>query len=318
LRQLVALVLLCIAVPYTFGCALHLPVAPPKLHWPPMGHAVEVQTTADDRDGDGIPDLLEDELLRTYSPTALLAGSETAWPASVAWLRARTDIAVDGPETLGIVVPRHPFDASLRRGSRDTRDWTVYGHAYPRKGGGIVLQYWLYFPFNAGPVFLFDHESDWEHSSVELNARMEPESFILSRHNNNAPGVRYPWAQAPKEGTHPFYLVAKGSHAGYMRASEAPFWESVTDCPRNADGTPRLSECPVEAWRSGGAPGRPSPLVNVGERLAPRRDGDPDGFFMGYHGLWGTAAVMQLSSAAPPGPPYQAGFCSNAQPGSCS
>jgi hypothetical protein len=141
---------------------------------------------------------------------------------------------------------------------------------------------------------------------------------VLARHANNAPGVRHPWWKVPKEnGTHPVYLVAKGSHAAYLTSDEAPFWERVTDCPRGPQGQVNLEGCPVTAWRAGGEEGRPSPLVNVGERQAPRPDGDPDSFFMSYQGLWGDAAVTRFAAPAPPGPPYQAGFCSNAAPGAC-
>lgn len=309
---MVALFAFSVAVPWSLGCALHVPerridatvLSPPR--------------TLQDQDGDGLPDALEDSLLRKYSPTALLAGTETAWPASVAWIRARSDLDVTTAEAIGITQPRHRFAHDILSGSHDERDWTMYGHAYPRRGGGIVLQYWLYFPFNKGPMVFFDHESDWEHVSVELDDRLQPEFLDLARHNRNAPGVRVPWSRVPVEdGTHPFYLVAQGSHAAYLHGSEAPFWEHVVDCPRNPDGTPQLDHCPVHPWRAGGTRGRPSPVVNVGERGAPRSDGDPDGFFMGYQGLWGSAAVMSLASAAPPGPPLQPGFCVNAQPGTC-
>jgi hypothetical protein len=312
------LALFCVAVPWVVGCVpsvggmrfqrqLATTEGPPTVVHPGPG----------DADGDGIPDVLEDELLRKYSPTALVAANDASLPASVDWIRARNDIAIDGPRVMGRVVPAHTFPASVRKGSRDRRDWVMYGHAFPRAGGGIVLQYWLYFPFNKGALVFFDHESDWEHTTVELDATLQPEQFILARHNNNAPGVRVRWDRVPKEGNHPVYLVAWGSHAAYMSAADAPLWEHVVDCPRSADGEPKLEHCPVFAWRAGGEPGRPSPVINVGERGAPRRDFDADGFFIGYGGLWGDPAVLKLSSAAPPGPPYQAGFCSDAAPGAC-
>jgi hypothetical protein len=305
-----------VTIPYLFGCTFRLPLNPPTRRLTKVAGEVMASHDPADRDGDGIRDALEDELLARFSPTALINDDEKSWPASVSWVRARSELSIDGPRTMGVVVPRHRFNKATRAGSRDEKDWTVYGHVYPREGGGVVLQYWLYFAYNDTLLPLFDHESDWEHVTVELNEQLEPEYLVLARHGNNAPGARYPWSKVPTEdGTHPIYLVAKGSHAAYLAKSEAPPWERVEDCPRGKDGTVQLDGCPVHVWRSGGD--RPSPLVNVGERNAPRREADPDGFFMRYQGLWGDAAVTRFASAAPPGPPYQAGFCVNAAPGAC-
>src|SRR6185312_4165411 len=105
-------------------------------------------TTPTDPDGDGIPDALEDSLLRKYTPSAMLAGTETAWPASASWIESHSDISVSTAQVLGITTPLHRFPPNILAGSQDVHDWTMYGHAYPRQGGGIVLQYWLYFPFN--------------------------------------------------------------------------------------------------------------------------------------------------------------------------
>lgn len=315
---IVSIILFCVCVPWAVSCAptiggMHLS----RQLAGAGGDTASRLATALDTDADGIPDAEEDALLKRYAPTALVAADEPSMPASVAWIRARNDIASDGPRVFGQVVPRHPFSLAARQGSRDPKDWVVYGHAFPKAGGGTVLQYWFYFPYNVAPMFLFDHESDWEHVSVELDAQGQPTDFILARHNDNAPGVRVPWNRVPKEGDHPFSLIARGSHAGYLNHAEAPFWERVVDCVRGADGTPLLDKCPVIAWRGGDGPDRPSPIVNVGERARPRLEQDPDGFFMRYAGLWGDPAVLKLFSAAPPGPPYQAGFCADADRGSC-
>ncbi len=274
---------------------------------------IALRPTPGDADGDGIPDALEDELLQRYSPTALLAADDASLPASIDWVRRRSAIAAQKPG----VMTRHLFNEETRRGSRNPADWTMYGHAFPREGGGIVLQYWYFFPFNAGRLVFFDHEGDWEHVSVELDAHLAPEQFILSQHNNNAPGVRIPWSRVPREGDHPVHVVAWGSHAAYLYANQKPFWERAVDCPRRGDGTPVLDQCPVLAWRAGGEPGRPSPVVNIGEPGAPRLDSDPDAFIMRYARLWGDAAVLRLFSPAPAGPPYQEGFCADAPLGSC-
>ncbi len=307
----------CLLVPWAIGCVPSVGgVRFERQLVARSGQRSVLRPRPGDQDGDGIPDDLEDALLRQYSPTALVAAKDPSLPASISWIRARNDIALDGPQVAGLVVPRHRFSTATRKGSSDPKDWVMYGHAFPRVGGGVVLQYWVYFPFNAGPAVFFDHESDWEHTSVELDANLKPVQFVLARHNDNAPGIRVPWSRVPREGNHPIYVVAWGSHAAYLYGKEAPFWEKVVDCPRAPDGTPQLDHCPVLAWRAGSEPGRPSPVVNVGERGAPRTDTD-DGFFMRYGGLWGDPAYLEMISAAPPGPPFQAGFCSEAEPGVC-
>src|SRR5581483_4849526 len=76
-----ALTAFSLAVPWSLGCALHAPSIPP--HRRIDVALVRPPHTLADQDGDGLPDALEDALLRKYSPSAAIAGSETAWPASV-------------------------------------------------------------------------------------------------------------------------------------------------------------------------------------------------------------------------------------------
>jgi hypothetical protein len=314
LDAIVALVLFVVAIVWAFVLSQHLP----NPIFQQLGSRAErlsgVVVTAGDLDHDGLPDALEDELLARYAPDALLSPDDPSKPASIEWLRARQELALDGPRLFGVLVPGRRFDAETRRGSPDPSDWVVYGHSFPRFDGGVVLQYWFYFPYNDGP-FVFDHESDWEHVTVELGPDREPELFALARHGHNAPGKVIPWAEVPKEGDHPWFTIASGTHAAYLSKSEAPFWETVADCPRGADGRPRLEGCAAVAWRAGEGEGRSSPLVNVGERGAPRPEAD--GFFFDYPGLWGAAAVIGAGSAAPPGPPFQCGFCVRALAGTC-
>jgi hypothetical protein len=44
-------------------------------------------------------------------------------------------------------------------GSNDPRNWTACTHVFPRKDGGINVQYWFFDPYNDGPLF-FDHDGD--------------------------------------------------------------------------------------------------------------------------------------------------------------
>lgn len=267
-----------------------------------------------DVDRDGLADADEDAFLARFSPRALLAPNDPSHPASVSWLRTRQELSLDGPRLFGTLVPGRRFDDETRRGSTRPADWAVYGHAYPTAEGGINLQYWYYYPYNDGP-FILDHESDWEHVTVELAADGTPTALALARHDHNAPGFRVPWVEVPTEDGHPWFVVASGTHAAYLDADDAPFWERLTDCPRDPQGRPQLTNCQAIVFRAG--PGEASRLENVGERSAPRLDSDTDGFFMRYSGLWGEAAVLSLGSAAPSGPPFQRGFCVDARPGHC-
>jgi hypothetical protein len=95
----------------------------------------------------------------------------------------------------------------------------VYGAA-SRTKTRIVLQYWLWYPyddyvapFSQGQVWQV-HEGDWESISVILDLTGAPITIALSAH---CKGSRRDWATAPKRGTHPFVFVALGSHANYFK-----------------------------------------------------------------------------------------------------
>ena len=91
-----------------------------------------------------------------------------------------------------------------------------------------------------------------------------------------------------------------------FRVDEAPFWETLPACDADEAGRPDPLRCRAVTWRGGR-------ILNVGERGLPRHeDGD---FFLGYRGLWG--AALLVGTAAPPGPPYQRGFCAEAARGRC-
>ena len=99
---------------------------------------------------------------------------------------------------------------------------TAYG-AVHRRGSRIVVQYWLFAPFNAwSPVVPAAsdawqvHEGDWEHVAIVLDARGRPLQAGYAQHCG---GVRIPWARVPlQRGTkRPVVYVGLGSHASYPR-----------------------------------------------------------------------------------------------------
>lgn len=254
-----------------------------------------------DLDGDGLPDALEDVLLQRYAPVAMLCDDESSLPASVTWVREQLSPNAGAARPRAAFPVFASFDDAIRRGLSDPSRWTVYGHAYQRADRGVELQYWYYYPYNDGHL-LFDHESDWEHVSVELDADLHPRTLAAAAHHDIAPGARTPWSRLRFADGHPLVYVAAGTHASYARLDDAPVWERMP-----APGRER-------PWRVGSAPGE-ARLVNVGERGRPRPDQDA-AFMLSYAGPWGAIAPA-FGSAAPLGPPFQRGFCVDTAAASC-
>jgi hypothetical protein len=94
----------------------------------------------------------------------------------------------------------------------------AYGAAF-RTPRGIVLQYWIWYPFNdysstlpPGDVWQV-HEGDWESVSVILDPRAQPFAVALSAH---CKGSQRRWQRVAKRGARPLVYVALGSHANYF------------------------------------------------------------------------------------------------------
>lgn len=281
-----------------------------------------------DRDGDGLDDALEDALLERHAPIVLLAPTEQALPASTDWLLARASIeSAPGPGqsprvmqasilgAVGVLVARavpgidEPgarlhLARGARAGAAERSVWTVYGHAYRADGGGIVLQYWFFYAFNDA-FWAFDHEGDWEHVSVRLDAAGRPVGAWYARHADAAPGQWFPWEALAREGDHPVVLAGRGTHASYALPGEAPAWERL--CPERDLARAAAAGCRV--WRTDEGGG----VLNVGERAAPRVP------FLTWPGRWGTTGWFGLArhAGSPPGPAFQQGWCSEGAPGAC-
>ncbi len=268
---------------------------------------------------------LEKELLQRYAPVVLLAPGERAMPANVDWFLARAKLEadpaprphmtqaslvgdLDGMARLleGRVARLRP-NLAARPGSREPRDWKVYGHVYAAKDGGTLVQYWFFYPFNDFHV-LFDHEGDWEHVTVKLDASLQPRGAWYARHDWSAPGKWFVWGELAREGDHPVVLSARGSHASYANGADARFYDRV--CPTSVPADARASGC--EVWRTwaedtGG-------VVETGERGRPATS---QVWFLRWPGLWGVSGAMGRDSGGPPGPAFQEGWCSEGAPG-CS
>ncbi|GAO03929.1 hypothetical protein [Anaeromyxobacter sp. PSR-1] len=280
---------------------------------------------AADLDRDGLDDALEDALLARFAPVVVLAPDERVRPASAPWLLARAALeTAPGPpprvlqaSALGalaaLLIPgteepgaRLRLDAAAQAGSPDPADWTAYGHAYRAADGGILLQYWFLYPFNEA-FWAFDHDGDWEHMTVRLDAAGRPLGAWLARHADAQPGPWFGWSALRREGEHPVVLSARGTHASYASPDDAPRWERL--CPEAEPARAAAAGCPL--WRPG-APGFGG-VVNMGERGAARVA------FLAWPGRWGATGAFGRDSrgAPPPGPAFQRGWCSEGAPGAC-
>jgi hypothetical protein len=141
--------------------------------------------------------------------------------------------------------PRAWWDSYERmRTGPDSAAWsvpTVWAHPFVEGGGRVVLQYWYFYPFND---YLGNHEGDWEHVNVALNAGAD--SIAEVHYFFHERSVRLPqghYAPEVQDGTHPIVFVGgranaivntpmrllggdhnSGSHGNFPFAGE---WEAV-------------------------------------------------------------------------------------------
>jgi hypothetical protein len=99
-----------------------------------------------------------------------------------------------------------------------------------RQDGWVVLQYWLFYPFNDWRSGFFganDHEADWEKifiylSESETTGEVNPEWVAYAAHNYTGDNLRRRWddPEVEKVGEHPVIYVGAGSHASYYAPGE--------------------------------------------------------------------------------------------------
>ena len=206
-----------------------------------------------------------------------------------------------------------------------------------RQDGWIVLQYWLFYPFNNWRSGFFganDHEADWEKVFVYLSETEEgeisPEWVAYAAHNYTGDNLRRRWddPEIEKVGEHPVIFVGAGSHASYFAQGEylteltvplpAPiarvtrwlrsFWKTrlgqyYAGDEGSNDGSGYISIPFVDYARGDG--------LSVGEGgdrawEEPRLLDHPiPGWVSGYRGLWGLYARDPFEGEdAPAGPMY--------------
>jgi hypothetical protein len=205
-----------------------------------------------------------------------------------------------------------------------------------RQDGWIVLQYWLFYPFNDWRSGFFganDHEADWEKIFIYLSeseaGEVSPEWVAYAAHNYTGDNLRRHWddPEVEKVGEHPVIYVGAGSHASYYAPGEylteltlplpsplarvagaiRSFWET------------RLGQYVGDGEEGGGAGYFSIPFVDYarGDGLSVGEGGDrtwdeprlisdpPPDWVSGYRGLWGLYARDPFEGEdAPAGPMY--------------
>jgi hypothetical protein len=289
-----------------------------------LGSLLPCPGIATDANRNVLADEAEEALLLRHAPVVLLAPDERAFPANVDWYLARARLDPDPAHEVHVTqasllgdfevalravgrrVARLRPNLAARPGSSDPRDWVVYGHVYRGRDGGLLVQYWFFYPFNDFHV-LFDHEGDWEHVTIRLDARERPLGAWYARHAWSAPGKWFSWEELEREGEHPVVLSSRGSHASYADDEDVLFWDRT--CGSRVPAKAARLGCRVwRTWASGSGG-----IVNTGPRDWPQ----PRAAFVSWPGEWGTQGWMRRDTGGPPGPAYQAGWCSEGAPG-CS
>jgi hypothetical protein len=204
-----------------------------------------------------------------------------------------------------------------------------------RQDGWIVLQYWLFYPFNDWRSGFFganDHEADWEKIFIYLSeseGEINPEWVAYAAHNYTGDNLRRRWddPEVEKVGEHPVIYVGAGSHASYYAPGEylteltlplpSPL-ARVTGAIRTF-WKARLGQYVGNGEEDGGSGYFSIPFVDYarGDGLSVGEGGDrswdeprliadpPPDWVSGYRGLWGLYARDPFEGEdAPAGPMY--------------
>ena len=205
-----------------------------------------------------------------------------------------------------------------------------------RQDGWVILQYWLFYPFNDWRSGFFganDHEADWETVFVYLSksetGEMSPEWVAYAAHDYTGDNLRRRWddPEVEKVGDHPVVYIGAGSHASYYAPGEY-LTELTLPLPARlarAAGAmrgfwrERLGQYAGDGEEGGSSSYLHIPFVDYarGDGLAIGPGGDREwgsprlmqyptpAWVAGYRGLWGLYARDPFEGEnAPAGPMY--------------
>lgn len=127
------------------GCSSAMPSEPALCAAGCTHDDAEVSPLAvgEDVDRDGLRDDEEAAIALRFAPIVTLHAADWTRPASVAWVGLR-----------GGAFGSKPWDGAhgqAKSGSADPADWVTYVHVCPAGYGGVIVQYWFFYPYNDGP-----------------------------------------------------------------------------------------------------------------------------------------------------------------------
>jgi hypothetical protein len=177
----------------------------------------------------------DEELASQYAPVLHFTSGEKFYPTTVDYIISSsvleqrnsdgTSSVVDSaptPDNLGTHTSSKLFlDNTLETFEDIAADYAAnaasigyyaYVHVV-RSGSSAVIQYWLFYIFNNGPMN--EHQGDIEVIQVFLDDSGNPQTVLASQHGA---GENAAWDDVEKSGTHPVIYVAQGSHANYFRS----------------------------------------------------------------------------------------------------
>jgi len=180
-----------------------------------------------------------------------------------------------------------------RGGSRDTRDWWTYVHAYPSVGGSLTIQYWLFYPYNDS---FNDHGGDWEGMQLVLDPWLHPTIVRFPGHwghLKDMPATRMQW-----EGSHPRIFAESGGHAMHDSGDDIVARGCRTHEPCVIRIANKATHVRHETWPGGhvewpdGRTTEAGRLLNLGSKRAPLNGQ----VFLRYTGLWGSPGMLFMTS----------------------
>jgi hypothetical protein len=150
---------------------------------------------------------------RSDSPYRWHAYSTDRWFAATQYTRPLgTESDRLGLSTLEGFYLDLPNTAVARGGQPDLTQDAVFWEYVP----GRFVTFWFFYPYNDG-VLGFNHEGDWEHVAVRLDASGQALGVAFFRHGSSCTSIR-PWRDVLKSGSHPIVFSAKGTHGSYESA----------------------------------------------------------------------------------------------------
>ncbi len=146
------------------------------------------------------------------------------------------DEAVTGDWKETYFLEIHPEDDAARdlaRAGSPPSDWPMYVHVKKNTSLAVDaydIQYWFFYAFNDSYASV-NHEADWEHITVTVDASFK---FIKAYYSAHSDGADYtsPTKLYWVNESHPVVYSADGSHAAYPTAGEYP-----SDAPGFPDHT---------------------------------------------------------------------------------